>query len=40
MNEELKVQKPGGADVTRLVVAVLLVIAGIAVFYYFDDAAW
>jgi len=40
VNEELKVQNAGGADVVRLVIAVLLVIAGIAVFYYFDDAAW
>ncbi len=39
MNEELKVQNAGGADVGRLVIAVLLVIAGIAVFYYFDDAS-
>jgi preprotein translocase subunit SecE len=39
LNEELKVQKPGGADVTRLVVAVLLVIAGIAAFYELDSAS-
>ena len=39
MNEELKVQNAGGADVGRLVAAVVLVIAGIAVFYYLDDAS-
>ena len=39
MNEELKVQNAGGADVGRVVIAVMLVIAGIAVFYYFDDAS-
>jgi preprotein translocase subunit SecE len=39
VNEELKVQNAGGADVGRVVIAVMLVIAGIAVFYYFDDAS-
>jgi preprotein translocase subunit SecE len=39
VNEELKVQNAGGADVGRLVAAVVLVIAGIAVFYYLDDAS-
>jgi len=39
VNEELKVQNAGGADVARVVIAVMLVIAGIAVFYYFDDAS-
>jgi preprotein translocase subunit SecE len=39
LNEELKDQKPGGADAARLGVAVLLVIAGIAAFYVFDSAS-
>jgi preprotein translocase subunit SecE len=39
VNEELKVQNAGGADVGRLVTAVVLVIAGIAAFYYLDDAS-
>jgi preprotein translocase subunit SecE len=38
VNEELKVQNAGGADVARLVIAVVLVIAGIVAFYWFDDA--
>ena len=38
MNEELKVQNAGGADRARLVVAVLLVIGGIAAFYVLDTA--
>jgi preprotein translocase subunit SecE len=38
VNEELKVQNAGGADVARLVVAILLVIAGIAAFYVLDSA--
>ena len=36
MNEELKVQNAGGADKARLVVAVVLVIGGIAAFYVLD----
>jgi preprotein translocase subunit SecE len=41
VNEELKVQNAGGADIGRLVIAVALVIAGVAAFYYFDAAsAW
>ena len=39
MNEELKVQNAGGADVARLVIAVVLVIAGVAAFYEFDTAS-
>ena len=39
MNEELKVQNAGGADVGRLVIAVALVIAGVAAFYYLDNAS-
>ena len=39
MTEELKVQNAGGADVARLVVAVVLVIAGIVAFYMFDTRA-
>jgi len=39
VNEELKVQNAGGADVSRLVIAVVLVIAGVAGFYYFDDTS-
>jgi preprotein translocase subunit SecE len=39
LNEDLKVRNAGGADVGRLVLAVVLVIAGIAVFYYFEDAS-
>ena len=38
MKEELKVQNVGGADVARLVVAILLVIAGVAAFYVLDSA--
>ena len=38
MNEELKVQNAGGADKVRLGLAILLVIAGIAVFYVLDSA--
>ena len=38
MNEEQKVRNAGGADVARLVVAILLVIAGIAAFYVLDSA--
>jgi preprotein translocase subunit SecE len=36
VNEELKVQNAGGADKARLVVAVVLVIGGIAAFYVLD----
>jgi preprotein translocase subunit SecE len=39
VNEELKVQNAGGADVGRLVIAVALVIAGVAAFYYLDNAS-
>jgi preprotein translocase subunit SecE len=39
VNEELKVQNAGGADVGRLVIAVALVIAGVAGFYYFADSS-
>jgi preprotein translocase subunit SecE len=38
VNEELKVQNAGGADVARLVIAVVLVIAGIVAFYVLDSA--
>ena len=38
MNEELKVRNAGGADVARLVVAIVLVIAGIAAYYALDSA--
>jgi preprotein translocase subunit SecE len=38
VNEELKVQNAGGADTARLVVAVVLVIGGIAAFYMLDTA--
>jgi len=41
VNDELKVQNAGGADKARLVVAILLVIAGIAAYYVLDSApAW
>ena len=41
MNEELKVQNAGGADVARLIAAVVLVLAGIVAFYVLDAApAW
>jgi preprotein translocase subunit SecE len=39
VNEELKVQNAGGADVARLVIAVVLVIAGVAAFYEYDSAS-
>jgi preprotein translocase subunit SecE len=39
VNEELKVQDAGGSDKGRLAIAVVLVIAGIAAFYYLDDAS-
>jgi preprotein translocase subunit SecE len=39
VTEELKVQNAGGADVARLVIAVVLVIAGVAAFYEFDTAS-
>jgi preprotein translocase subunit SecE len=39
VTEELKVQNAGGADVARLVIAVVLVIAGVAAFYEFDSAS-
>jgi preprotein translocase subunit SecE len=39
VNEELKVQNAGGTDVARLVIAVVLVIAGVAAFYEFDTAS-
>jgi preprotein translocase subunit SecE len=38
VTEELKVQNAGGADVARLVISVVLVIAGVAAFYWFDTA--
>ena len=38
MNEELKVQNAGGADMARVGVAIVLVIAGIAAFYVFETA--
>jgi preprotein translocase subunit SecE len=38
VNEELKVRNAGGADVARLVLAIVLVIAGIAAFYVLDSA--
>jgi preprotein translocase subunit SecE len=38
VNEELKVQNAGGADVARLVIAVVLVMAGIVAFYVLDSA--
>jgi len=41
VNEELKVQNAGGADVARLIAAVVLVLAGIVAFYVLDAApAW
>jgi preprotein translocase subunit SecE len=41
VNEELKVQNAGGADMARLGLAVVLVIAGIVAFYALDAApAW
>jgi preprotein translocase subunit SecE len=39
VNEELKVQNAGGADTARLVIAVVLVIAGVSAFYMFDTAS-
>jgi preprotein translocase subunit SecE len=39
VNEELKVRNASGADVARLVIAVVLVIAGVAAFYEFDTAS-
>ena len=38
MNEELKVSNAGGADVARLVLAIALVVAGVAAFYVLDSA--
>ncbi len=38
MTDELKVQNAGGADVARLVVAVVLAVAGIVAFYTLDAA--
>ena len=38
MTDELKVQNAGGADVARLVMAVVLVVAGIVAFYALDSA--
>jgi preprotein translocase subunit SecE len=38
VTDELKVQNAGGADVARLVMAVVLVVAGIVVFYTLDSA--
>jgi preprotein translocase subunit SecE len=38
VTEELKVQNAGGADVARLVIAILLVIAGVVAFYVLDTA--
>jgi len=39
VTEELKVRNAGGADVARLVISVVLVITGVAAFYWFDTAA-
>jgi len=39
VNEELKVRNAGVVDVARLVIAVVLVIAGVAAFYEFDTAS-
>jgi len=39
VNEEVKVQNAGGADVGRLVIAVVLVMAGIFTFYFLDSAS-
>jgi preprotein translocase subunit SecE len=38
VNEEPKVRNAGGADKARLVIAVVLVVAGIIAFYAFDTA--
>ena len=38
MTDELKVQNAGGADTARLVMAVVLVVAGIVAFYTLDSA--
>ncbi|MEJ0006300.1 MAG: preprotein translocase subunit SecE [Steroidobacteraceae bacterium] len=38
MTEEQKVQNAGGADVGRLVIAIVLVLAGIVAFYVLDSA--
>jgi preprotein translocase subunit SecE len=38
VTDELKVQNAGGADVARLVMAVVLVVAGIVAFYTLDSA--
>ena len=38
MTEELKVQNAGGADKGRLVIAIVLVMAGIVAFYVLDAA--
>jgi preprotein translocase subunit SecE len=38
VTEELKVQNAGGADVARLVIAIVLVIAGVVAFYVLDTA--
>ena len=38
MTDELKVQNAGGADKARLVAGVVLVVAGIVVFYTLDSA--
>jgi preprotein translocase subunit SecE len=38
LNEELKVSNAGGADVARLVLAIALVVAGVAAFYVLDSA--
>ena len=38
MNEELKVQNAGGADMARVGLAIVLVIAGVAAFYVLDSA--
>jgi preprotein translocase subunit SecE len=38
VNEELKVQNAGGADMARVGLAIVLVIAGVAAFYVLDSA--
>jgi preprotein translocase subunit SecE len=38
VTDELKVQNAGGADTARLVMAVVLVVAGIVAFYTLDSA--
>ena len=38
MTDELKVQNAGGADVARLILGIVLVVAGIVAFYVLDTA--